>query len=274
MLQLTAFMLLMAQGCRPRPHTTSAGDQPTEAISDAGLAPTPQAPVISDIGPGVRRFDTELRDSANHRTTLIVLRTDLGKVDLSVVQPARHRLESLAGDARFTAVVNGGFFEPDDTPAGLLVDHRKRLATLRSGGGSGVLAIASGRAKLFPIDTMGKEAGGDFAVQCGPRLIEPDGRVGIRESDGKRAARTMACIRDDGHTLDIVLAFTRNGDRDGPVLLDAAHWLSGPIFPGDTSGCEAALNLDGGPSTGLIIGGVVAQRPFGPVPWAIALSAK
>ena len=59
----------------------------------------------------------------------------------------------------------------------------------------------------------------------------------------------------------------------GPGLLQLARWLSEPLAPGEASGCEAALNLDGGPSTGFIVRGPPAlfREPLGPVPFALVL---
>jgi exopolysaccharide biosynthesis protein len=54
-----------------------------------------------------------------------------------------------------------------------------------------------------------------------------------------RAARTAACVRDGGRTLELYLTEPRDL---GPSLSELAHFLL-------EQGCEHALNLDGGPST-------------------------
>ena len=99
------------------------------------------------------------------------------------------------------------------------------------------------------------------------------GRLVLRRDDHKRAARTAACIRNGGRELDLVLAWTRNSDKDGPGLAQLARWLAEPILDGDGSGCEAALNLDGGPSTGIVLAEPPEElhRPFGHVPWALVV---
>jgi hypothetical protein len=113
----------------------------------------------------------------------------------------------------------------------------------------------------------------EFAVQCGPRLIERDGSVGIHRNDEKRAARTAACVRDGGQRLDLIIAFTPEQPGDGPTLFELARRLSMPLAAGDPSGCEAALNLDGGPSTGMMVPVVPELRydPVGPVPFALTV---
>jgi hypothetical protein len=58
--------------------------------------------------------------------------------------------------------------------------------------------------------------------------------------DGQRAERTALCLRDDGRTIDVVIAKSPEG---GPSLFALARYLA-------RTGCDDALNLDGGPSTG------------------------
>ena len=47
--------------------------------------------------------------------------------------------------------------------------------------------------------------------------------------------------------------------------------VAAPSPVGDPAGCEMALNLDGGPSTGVIVRGARdARNPaLGPVPWVL-----
>ena len=69
--------------------------------------------------------------------------------------------------------------------------------------------------------------------------------MNIRSDDGNRADRTALCLRDGGRTLDVVVARTNDAaGRDGPTLYRFARALA-------RRGCQQALNLDGGPSTGV-----------------------
>jgi hypothetical protein len=222
---------------------------------------------------GVSYARTERLDGKGRNTVWVVLRVVLAEADLTVVEPQNTRLEQLAKDPTVVAAVNGGFFETDGAASGLLVSHGRRMGQLDARGGSGVLVVSQGRAHLLPADTTAESLQGDVVLQCGPRLVEADGAMGIRTDDGKRASRTVACIRDAGRELDFVLAWTRNGDRDGPGLFEMAQWLVQPLVAGETSGCEAALNLDGGPSTGIVLRGKPDElhKPYGRVPWALAV---
>jgi hypothetical protein len=135
-----------------------------------------------------------------------------------------------------------------------------------------VLVIAEGRARLLERGASLPEKT-DFAVQCGPRLIEADGSVGIRTDDGQRAARTALCIREGGRELDVIVAASQERLGAGPGLFQLARWLAEPLAPGEPSGCEAALNLDGGPSTGLVVASAPAlfRAPLGPVPFVLVV---
>jgi uncharacterized protein YigE (DUF2233 family) len=197
----------------------------------------------------------------------------LRDADLAIVEPAHGRLEHLSKDPAIVAAVNGGFFEADGEPSGLLISHGRRRATFNTRGGSGLLILSEGRARVAPAEGDAAAAQGDLVVQCGPRLVEPDGSLGIRSDDGKRASRTVACVRDGGAEVNLVLAWTRNSDRDGPGLFEMAEWLRQPIVPGDKTGCESALNLDGGPSTGVVLRDRPDElhKPFGRVPFAVAV---
>ena len=200
----------------------------------------------------------------------------LDDADLAIVEPPRARLERLSKDATIVAAINGAFFESDAGPSGLLVSHGRPIGAFDARGGSGIFIVFDKRARLVPADGAVATMPGDLKVQCGPRLIEPDGSIGIRSDDGKRASRTVACIRDGGREVDLVLAWTRNSDRDGPGLFEMAQWLRQPLFAGEASGCDAALNLDGGPSTGVVLRGLPDElhMPYGRVPFALVVRER
>jgi hypothetical protein len=115
-----------------------------------------------------------------------------------------------------------------------------------------------------------------LAVQCGPRLVEHDGTIGIHRDDGRRYARTAACVREGGRTLDFVLVWNAGDPMRGPGLLSFARMLlASPSFVGDAAPCERALNLDGGPSTGAFVRGrpALSHDALGPVPFALVARA-
>jgi hypothetical protein len=137
-------------------------------------------------------------------------------------------------------VVNGGFFGQDHAPMGLAISNGKMLSGFSPQMSGGVLFLRDGVAYLAATEEY--EAGAvAFAIQCRPRLVVSS-RANVRSDDGKRAARTAICLKKAGQAIDFVIAEGSPGDA-GPTLFELASELA-------ELGCEEALNLNGGPSTG------------------------
>jgi uncharacterized protein YigE (DUF2233 family) len=134
----------------------------------------------------------------------------------------------------------------------------------------GVFSIDEDRASLVATeDADGGAFAPRFAVQCRPRLVV-DSRVNIKGDDGKRAARTALCARESGTVVDVVVARDRADRTYGPSLFALAQHLA-------AAGCESALNLDGGPSTGIAwrdASGAHAERPAAGVRHALVWKTK
>jgi hypothetical protein len=254
----------------------SAGE--SRAARDAGAAPAAvipaaAAPAFQPLVAGLSVLADQRLDAEGHEQEWLVARVDLQQHRLQVRALGDLPFARLAGEASLLVAVNGGFFDPELQPSGLLLSGGSLLARERSGGGSGVLAVTKQRARLLKRGEA-LPAGTDFSVQCGPRLIEPGGAVGIHGDDGQRAARTAVCIREGGRELDLIVTLRKGHLGGGPGLLQLAQWLAKPLAAGEPSGCEAALNLDGGPSTGVVVAGrpELLRLPLGPVPFALIVA--
>ena len=177
----------------------------------------------------------------------------LTDVRLAIVdQPLDARLALPAGAL---AAFNGGFFDAEGEAEGYAVSRGRVLAAYDPALGGGVLVVRGPRAELYDGETFAPPADPpDFALQARPRLVV-DGAVNIQSETGRRAARTALCLRDDGRSLEVVV---RPAPPDaGPTLLELARELA-------AAGCEDALNLDGGPSTGVVTPTRTSQ-PRGPI---------
>jgi uncharacterized protein YigE (DUF2233 family) len=135
--------------------------------------------------------------------------------------------------------VNGGFFDERGEPVGLAISEGEVRSRFAPGLSGGVLWIRDGHAHLSATEDYA-ETNVDFAAQCRPRLVVAS-HSNIRSDDGRRAARTAICLRDGGRQIEFVMAPADT--KGGPTLFELAAELV-------VAGCEAALNLDGGPSTG------------------------
>lgn len=215
----------------------------------------------------------------------VVVRLDVARVSVTVERSIDDAIATHFERTRDALlVVNGGFFEPDHAPSGYVRSRGVDLAPVGPRGGSGVLTFARDGASVLPVDVRDAgsfrvRAGDESAVQCGPRVVEEGGIAGIHRHDGRYAARTVACVRDGGRTVDVIAVWSVEDARRGPELHDLATMLVGPSPVGDAQGCERALNLDGGPSTGLYVRdttGATAtwHEPVGPTPWALVVRPR
>lgn len=163
-------------------------------------------------------------------------------------------LESLLPQGALAAV-NGGYFEPDFRPTTWLVDEGVELAPKAETSKGGVLALGPDGLYVGPVAGLGFAP--KLAVQSFPLVVEAEGKSGVYRDDGRRAARTIACLA--GGTLHFIVIAAPRGD--GPTLFETAALLRAPSPAG--FGCRRALNLDGGPSSGVWFGPTVhaKQRP-------------
>lgn len=176
---------------------------------------------------------------------LHTFRVSLARARLEVVDLRMSRaLDDVLRSRGASLVINGGFFGMRGEPQGMVVSGGRLVSPFMSRIGGGIVAAKEGVARLHDAEEPPSASDAEFAMQCRPRLVV-DSSVNIRSDDGNRADRTALCLRDGGRTLDVVVARTDDSaGRDGPTLFRFARSLK-------RLGCEQALNLDGGPSTGV-----------------------
>lgn len=260
-----ALALLLLVGCRER---TAPSPQPVPApsvasASAASVAPAPGLLLSSDItAEGVR----VMTGSWHGAWGVSDVEPDPRQTQLRIVSaPHGSTLERLMV-ANTLVLVNGGYFEADYRPSTWLVDRTLELAPKSDTSKGGVFALRSD--ELFIGSFSDLHFAPTLAIQSFPLLVEAGGRMGIHKDDGRRAARTIAC-RSEGKLHFIVIAAPRG---DGPTLLETAELLQKPRPRG--FGCDVALNLDGGPSSGVWFAPAIAAKsrlPFAPVAYAVAV---
>jgi hypothetical protein len=241
-------VLLALAGCRGR----------CENRSRIGTTPTAQAEAGA---PAV--------EAGTPRATFVTRRAAFPVQDVSLTVEDLHmsrRIDLTLAQSSAEVVVNGGFFDEKGDPIGLAVSAGKSLSKLAPQMSGGVLTIAHGTARLVASEDYAGEPA-EFAIQCRPRLVVQS-RVNIRSDDGRHAARTALCIKNEGRDIEVVVAGLE--ERAEPTLLELAVELR-------DDGCEEALNLDGGPSSGWasrIEGGSAVDLPRAPVRHAVAVRRR
>jgi exopolysaccharide biosynthesis protein len=155
----------------------------------------------------------------------------------SSIQEAVSKSEALAG-------VNGGYFQPDLTPVGLLISQGKVIHPLeRAKLLSGVFLVRKQKPALVRAQHFSDTAGISDAIQCGPFLVEGGNRI-LGLNKRRSAPRTFVFLTRGGDWgIGICRSVTLPGLSE--ILTIADLLPNGPI--------TAALNLDGGSSTGFFL---------------------
>jgi hypothetical protein len=263
--------LLLVLGCRERAATLNSAPAASVASASPG---TGDLVLPSDITVSGLRVMT---GSWHGAWGVSDVAPDLQQTRLKIVKthsPHGSLLEQLALPSTL-ALINGGYFESDYRPSTWLVDGAE-LAPKSDTSKGGVLALGTGDS-ASQLGSPSRPFVGAFsdlhfeptlAVQSFPLIVEAGGRVGIHKDDGRRAARTIACL-SERQLHFIVIAAPRG---DGPTLLETAQLLRAPRPAG--FGCDVALNLDGGPSSGVWFAPSIPTKsrpPMAPVAYAIAV---
>lgn len=162
--------------------------------------------------------------------------------------PAESRLD-LAGTMQrenCIAGVNGGYFDPEFAPVGLLISDRrvvmpKQKARLLSG----VMSVVSGRVLIQRSAEYSPKAKPSAARQCGPFLVER-GKPVAGLNDTRAARRTFVAV---GAGDRVAIGFC------APVTLaQLGAILATRDMAGDFK-IQRALNMDGGSSSGFWFAG-------------------
>ena len=174
-------------------------------------------------------------------------------------------LEALA-PKRALVTLNGGFFGPDFRPAAWLRSAGRDLAPPKRTTRGGVFAVKGSRLYVGPRASLPFEP--TTAIQNLPLLLELDGSLGIHSDDGRRANRTVVCSVNGTLRFVVLTAPLARA----PTLRETAELLRVARPAG--FGCSAALNLDGGPSTGVVFAPELGLDPVLPatsIGYAVAI---
>ncbi|WP_437677107.1 phosphodiester glycosidase family protein [Sorangium sp. So ce131] len=235
---------------------------PAPAAPSAALA-APSAPAGPPSGAPVR---PEVMTVSGEDYVVHVFAFRLAAVRFEVVDAGMSRdLAGVLDRTRASIVINGGFFDRHARPEGLVVAGGRELSPLAPSLGGGVLVVSGGRAALHDAAGFVLGPGVELAVQARPRLVVR-GERNVRSDGGPRAERTALCALDQGRRMEVIVA-RGEAAGSGPTLGLLADMLV-------ARGCEQALNLDGGPSTGVAWredGSAREMAPRGPIRHAIAV---
>ena len=195
----------------------------------------------SEPGEGVP-FRVKVTDGAA-TANLILIVFHPNTFGIRVVSNNEWRYPSVADAAGSTdavAGVNGGYFQADGTPVGLLISDDRtihKLDTVKLL--SGVFYVRDGKPGLIRSSRFARIKNVTQAIQCGPFLLE-DGRAVTGLNNQRSAPRTFVFTAGNSvWGLGICRSVT---------LAEMGQILAVPDLLGRAS-VVSALNLDGGSST-------------------------
>jgi uncharacterized protein YigE (DUF2233 family) len=183
--------------------------------------------------------DTETSESATVDLALFSTKScTLRMIDQPT--PPRNGLAHVMAQENCLAGVNGGYFDPDYAPIGLLIVDGKMIVPLqRARLLTGALTASARGVQILRTREFSRQPKLNAAVQCGPFLIDLGRRVrGLEET--RAARRTFAAV---GGSDRAALGFCTELS-----LADLAKVLATTRLA-DGFEISRALNLDGGSSS-------------------------
>ena len=180
--------------------------------------------------------------SSGDRASLELAVFSMKSCRLRVVDQADERrvdLDDVMSRGNYLAGVNGGYFDPDYKPIGLLVADRNVVAPLQKARLlSGVLSASGKKIQISRVSEFSLSQKPEAAVECGPMLVDQGKAVRGLEST-KLARRSFAATLAGDKA---VLGFCSD-----VTLADLANILGGGVI--SDFKIQRALNLDGGSSS-------------------------
>jgi uncharacterized protein YigE (DUF2233 family) len=193
----------------------------------------------------IRLFD----DQNQHIESLYIFRLDQNYFRLDVAyHETPLNVEDWQEQTNALMVVNGGFYREENekpVPNGLTIINGQAFGSSYEGFG-GMLALSDGWAELRSLAQQPYYVGEPLqaALQSFPMLVKPGGELGFpaESEDNVKARRTVIAQDREGRILFILAP---RGDF-------TLHQLSLYVTRSDLN-LDIAINLDGGPSTGILL---------------------
>ncbi len=273
---------LVLGGCSPLPGTAGTSTPVEPANPPSRVTPTltvlptrnpaalPPLPVLSGIELLVVAVSIPGADEAE---AFVVARVDPKKVDVRVRYAPKRPMSvrDWLVETGADIVVNAGYFTQDNVATGLLIsDGAVSGQTYRGFGG--LFSVRAGPPQVIGLQWLKEQPyvadrRMTQAVESFPMLVQGGKVVPGINDDGRRNRRTFVALDKSGRLLLGVSRFASLTLSDLAAALAAAQGLS----------VDAALNLDGGASSGLWArspGDALSIESFDTVPAVITVSAR
>lgn len=211
-----------------------------------------------DEGMSFARLETSY-SGARHNYSLMLVKIDPRRLKFDIYENADQdhakSIRDIFQERGAKFVFNGAFFSEDFRPISLLVSEGRVLHALSTADLlNGVFVLdKKGTGELVGQEAFHMDSSIDFAIQNGPILLDKNGKNRILSDDGKLASRTAIGLDNSGHVVVILLKTSLFDSENMLSLYQFADLLQNASSLRDI-GLHSVLNLDGGPSTGMMIG--------------------
>jgi hypothetical protein len=214
------------------------------AVRSAGVSSVrAESTRFSTVAPGIAHAIVEVHPADSEPFSGHAFKTDLDTAELRLISAgdasSRRTVEQIVAPYPVVVAVNGSFFDTEGRAMGLAVDEGRALASgkLRNWG---ALVVDGKQARIMLGADIADHLAHRLIVQGIPRLVV-GGKVQPLKS--QIAERTAVCA--DGSVVVLVVSTKAEATA-------FARFLADPPDKGGL-GCPDALNLDGGPSTQLVV---------------------
>jgi uncharacterized protein YigE (DUF2233 family) len=230
----------------------------------------------------IRLISRDQRPIGEATVTRLCVQIGEGRIDITAVtlpagrfrvslldqpdrDPSHKQLTAAFADG--IVAINGGYFDEHFEPVGLYVLEGREISppSKRSPLSAVMSTDAAGQVNVMPASHY--SGGAHVAIQAGPFVIDPGGTIGVTELAAGRAKRTIVAVSTAGDGM-VVSTSEASLYEIASVLADAPRLIG-------CASIDRAVNLDGGPSTTLMLRGDLApQAAGGPVRNYLLFSPK
>jgi uncharacterized protein YigE (DUF2233 family) len=197
------------------------------------------------IGPGVEYRELKI-EQGDRSDRLRIARIDPAQTRLRVLyDPDRpRRVSEWLSESNALAAANGNFFDPQRHALGLVIqDGQTRDGVVYQGFG-GMLAVSGDEVRVrWNVQEPYNGEPLTYALQNFPMLVLPGGSPNLGIDDDGRASPRTAVAQDRSGRIIFVMS-----PAPTFTLTEFGRWLAASDLD-----LEAALNLDGGTSSGLVL---------------------
>jgi len=202
-----------------------------------------ETPKFRAVAPGISHATFDVRPPEDEPFSGHAIRIDLGEAELRLVPAGgpspRQTVEQIASPFPSVVAVNASFFDTDGRAMGLAVSEG-RLVAAGKRTSWGALVVGGTDARIVLGSGISDPLAHRLIIQGIPRLVVGGKVPGLK---AQVAERTAVCAA--GSRVVIVVATKAESTAFARFLAEPSEKTG--------LGCSDALNLDGGPSTQLVV---------------------